>query len=233
MSGLTGAVEAGGGNSALSGPPAVCVGSANPPASSAGVSPRGNSSSASGLPRVSATIRSRTRSSSRPAIAESSSARASPSLRPSTTSSGSPQTLVAAHARANTIPTRSASRRRARTQASAPRLIQPLRVIDDTPAAAPRPPPRTGSAPPARRETGPAPPPSLSPNAIPSASRCGPGSCSSRSSIGAHSCCRPGERQLHLGLHPRPPARRDILPPLDQVFQQRGLPEPRLAPQDQ
>ena len=41
-------------------------GSPNPPASSAGVSPRGSSSSASGLPRVSATIRSRTRSSKPP-----------------------------------------------------------------------------------------------------------------------------------------------------------------------
>ena len=52
----------------------------NPPASSAGVNPRGSSSNASGLPRVSATIRSRTRASSGPASADSSSARAS--LRP-------------------------------------------------------------------------------------------------------------------------------------------------------
>ena len=41
-------------------------GAANPPASSAALMPRGSSSRASGLPRVSATIRSRTRSSSRP-----------------------------------------------------------------------------------------------------------------------------------------------------------------------
>ena len=52
-------------------------GSPNPPASSAGVRPWGSSSSASGLPRVSATMRSRTRSSSLPRIAESSRARAS------------------------------------------------------------------------------------------------------------------------------------------------------------
>ena len=51
-------------------------GSPKPPARSAGVSPRGSSSSASGLPRVSATIRSRTRASSGPGITESSSARA-------------------------------------------------------------------------------------------------------------------------------------------------------------
>ena len=56
----------------------------NPPASSPGVSPRGSSSSASGLPRVSATIRSRTRSSSGPGRADCSSARASPSASPST-----------------------------------------------------------------------------------------------------------------------------------------------------
>ena len=48
---------------ASAGPPS----SPNPPASSAGVRPRGSSSNASGLPRVSATIRSRTRSSSGPA----------------------------------------------------------------------------------------------------------------------------------------------------------------------
>jgi hypothetical protein len=45
-----------------------------PPASSAAPSPRGSSNGASGLPRVSATIRSRTRSSSGPVITESSSA---------------------------------------------------------------------------------------------------------------------------------------------------------------
>ena len=62
----------------------------NPPASSAADSPRGSSSNAKGLPRVSATIRSITRSSTRPAIAEPSTPRASSSFRPSTMSSGSP-----------------------------------------------------------------------------------------------------------------------------------------------
>ena len=60
----------------------VTAGRPNPPASSAGVSPRGSSSSASGLPRVSAMIRSRTRASSGPARAESSSARAWSVLQP-------------------------------------------------------------------------------------------------------------------------------------------------------
>jgi hypothetical protein len=50
-------------------------GSPNPPASSAGVHPRGSSNSASGLPRASATIWSRTCTSSGAASTESSSAR--------------------------------------------------------------------------------------------------------------------------------------------------------------
>ena len=52
--------------------------------------PRGNSNNASGLPCVSATMRSRTRSSSGQRTTESSSARASASASPLTTSSGSP-----------------------------------------------------------------------------------------------------------------------------------------------
>ena len=50
-------------------------GSPNPPASSAGVNPRGSSNNASGLPPVSATIWSRTRASRGPVSTESSSAR--------------------------------------------------------------------------------------------------------------------------------------------------------------
>ena len=66
------------------------LGSSNPPASSAGVRPRGSSRSASGFPRASAMTRSRTCSSRRPGHAESSSARASMSLSPPSSSSGSP-----------------------------------------------------------------------------------------------------------------------------------------------
>ena len=62
-----GATRRAGGSSARSGSPTVASsGSAKPPASSAALNPRGSSNSASGLPRVSATMRSRTRSSSRP-----------------------------------------------------------------------------------------------------------------------------------------------------------------------
>ena len=54
-------------------------GNPNPPASCAGESPRGSSNNANGLPRVSATSWSATRSSSRPGITDARSARASAS----------------------------------------------------------------------------------------------------------------------------------------------------------
>src|SRR4051812_44154567 len=65
-------------------------GSPKPPASSAGVNLCGSSSSANGLPRVSATTRSRTCWSSGPRIAESSTAPASSLLKPPTDRSGRP-----------------------------------------------------------------------------------------------------------------------------------------------
>ena len=105
-------------------------GSPNPPASCAGVSPRGSSSNASGLPRVSATIWSRTRASSGPASTESSSARASPSASPSTASSGSPASSSPGSRAAKTRTTDSAaSRRETNPSACAEALIQPLLVI--------------------------------------------------------------------------------------------------------
>ena len=93
----------------------IVAGSPNPPASSAGVKPRGSSSSAKGLPRVSATIRSRTTASSGPTSAPSSRLRASPSPSPSICSSGRPRKCwsSATGRAANTRATDSASRRRA------------------------------------------------------------------------------------------------------------------------
>ena len=90
-------------------------GSPNPPASSAGVNPRGSSISASGLPRASPRIRALTRSSSGPGIVVSSSSRASSAASPSITSSGSPsRTCSSPDSRsANTRPSRSARSRRA------------------------------------------------------------------------------------------------------------------------
>ena len=85
----------------------------NPPARSACVSPRGSSSKANGLPRVSDTIRSRTRSSIGPGSTESSRARASVCRRPPTASSGNPARSPLTTRDANTRPTDSAPRRRA------------------------------------------------------------------------------------------------------------------------
>ena len=81
---------------------------------------RGSSSSASGLPRVSATIRSRTRSSSGPATTVASSSRASRSSSPPTASSGNPSKCRSplGSRTARTSPTDSAPKRRA-TNASA------------------------------------------------------------------------------------------------------------------
>ena len=105
----------------------------NPPASSAAETFRGTSSRASGMPRVSATMRSRTRGSIPPNITDSSRSRASASDRPPITSSGSP-------ANASAPPSRAAKTMRDRLGQQAPRdegerlhrhLVEPLRVVDD------------------------------------------------------------------------------------------------------
>ena len=113
--------------------------SPNPPASSAGVKPRGSSSNASGLPRVSATIRSRTRSSSGPVTTVASNSRASRSSSPPTASSGNPSKCRSplGSRTAKTNPTDSAPRRRAtNANACAEASVEPLRVVDDADAAA-------------------------------------------------------------------------------------------------
>ena len=198
-------------------------------------SPRGSSSSASGLPRVSAMIRSRTRSSSMNRTAEPSSARASPLRRPCTSSSGTCRSSSPGSRAANTIPTGSASSRRAtKRQRQRRGLIEPLRVVDDAQQ-------RTllghlreqARAPPARRGTDPAAAPALRPNTISSAWRCGAGSRSSRSSIGAHSWCRPANASSISDSTPTARATRQVRRRLDQVLEQRRLPDPGLAPQDQ
>ena len=94
--------------------------------------PRGSSSSASGLPCVSATIRSRTRASSGPASAESSSARASSSRRPPRRQLRQPGQLrrPGPGPRTPARPGRPASRRATNPRACADALVQPLLVID-------------------------------------------------------------------------------------------------------
>ena len=95
-------------------------------------SPRGSSSNASGLPRVSAMIRSRTRSSSMNRTAEPSSARASPLRRPCTSSSDRCRELLARLARGEHDPDRLGQQAPGdEGQRQRRRLIQPLRVIDD------------------------------------------------------------------------------------------------------
>ncbi len=102
----------------------------NPPASAAGGSPRGSSSKASGLPCVSATMRSRTRSSSGQRTTESSSTRASASASPSTTSSGSPVKSALGSPRReyhqHRVGHQPARRKRQRLGR---RSVQPLRVV--------------------------------------------------------------------------------------------------------
>ena len=109
-------------------------GSPNPPASSAGVNPRGSSISASGLPRVSSRIRAFTRSSSGPGIVASSSSRASSAASPSITSSGSPSSACSSpdsrSANTNPDPLRQEPARHERERLRG-HPVEPLRVVDD------------------------------------------------------------------------------------------------------
>ena len=168
----------------------VTSGSPNPPASSAGVNPRGTSSRASGLPRDSATSRSRTRSSRRPGSAAASSARASSSPSPPTINSGRPLNSRASlgSRTANTKPTASAKRRRA-TNARAWADVSSSHWASSTTqtsgcfsaASESRP---SRARPTTKRSGGGL---TARPNAVSSASRCGAGRRSRRSSIDAHS----------------------------------------------
>ena len=163
----------------------------NPPASSAGVNPRGSSNNANGFPRVSATSRSRTRSSNGTRTAEPNSARASPSRRPSTASFGNPSSSSPASRVTNTSATDSANKRRA-TNTSACAEARSSHCASSTThtsgcsSAASESKLRTAN--PTRNRSGAFPTPS--PNATPSAFCCGAGSRSRRSSIGAHNCCK-------------------------------------------
>ena len=202
-----GAARAGARSPARSGPPAAArrAGRTRRPAR-VGVNPRGSSSSASGLPRglgedpvphplvqrpgdrrvqqragvlVAQPLDHQLR---QPAERGSSPARAPRTpARPARPAAGAPRTPASAP-----TPGRATGRRRRRRPAAAPPPRRPA-----------------GSAPPARPGSGPAAVPALRPNAVPSASRCGPGRRPSRSSIGAQSCMQAGERELHLGLDAR------------------------------
>ena len=93
-------------------------------------------------------------------------------------------------ARGRRTPSRSAPRAGAARRTRAPARTRDRAIAHrrrGTPAAAPRPPRPAGSAPPGRPRSDPGWPPSCSPKATRSASRCGPGSPSRPPSIGAHS----------------------------------------------
>jgi hypothetical protein len=168
----------------------IVPGSPNPPASSAAVQPRGSSSRASGLPCASAMIWSRTRASSGPVSAESSSARASSSRSPPITSSGNPARSPVGTRAPNTTPTDSAPSRRATNARTCAEALSShcssstmhtsgrFSAISDS---------RPRAARPIRNRSGAG--PALRPNAVRNASRCGAGRRSRRSSIGAHRWC--------------------------------------------
>ena len=159
----------------------------NPPASSAAVKPRGSSKMASGLPPVSATICSRTRASIGPASTEFSSARASCSGSLPTASSGSPARSPPGIRVPNTRATDSAPSRRATNastcaEARSSHCASSTRHTSGCLAAASA--SRLSTARPTRNLSGTG--PALRPNAVRTASACGSGNTSSRSSSGAH-----------------------------------------------
>ena len=168
-------------------------GSPNPPASSAAVNPRGSSRSASGLPRVSATIRSRTRSSSRPGMSRSRAARAH-RRRPArgSTSSGSPARSAGVAGLAHREDQRDRLGHQAagdEPEASAPRrdpAIARRRRRTRAGGPAPTSESRPSTARPTRKRSGGG--PALQPEHRARAPRAaGPGRRSSRSRNGAHS----------------------------------------------
>ena len=111
----------------------TAAGKPNPPASCVGLNPRGSSSRASGFPRVSTTIRSSTRSSSRAGKTDSNSARASRRPKGPTCSVGQTGERVAQLSRREheRDPLRQQAARHER-QRPRRRTVEPLRVIDDS-----------------------------------------------------------------------------------------------------
>ena len=170
------------------------VGTAKPPASSAGLKQRGRASRASGLPRVSATTRSRTRSSSGPGTAIWSNARASASSSPRSSSSGKPRSWSCGR-----VAYSEHQRDRLRQHATRDKgeharrsVVEPLEVVHD---AEQRALPGVGRQQAERRQrdqelvrgiAG-----GLARERPWTASRCGWGSSASGSSSGAHNWCTP------------------------------------------
>ena len=208
--------------------------SPNPPASCAGLSPRGSSSSASGLPFVSATIRSRTCSSSRNPTAERSSARASWSGKPRTSRSASPRNCSPGSRAAKISPTGSASSRRA-ANASTCADARSSHCASSTTHSSGRSSATSDSkvstASPTRNRSGavPCPQPERDPQRVALRTRQPLQPVQQRRA----QLMQAGERQLHLRLHPCRPGHPHIRRRPGHVLQQRRLAHPRLTPHHQ
>ena len=160
--------------------------SPKPPATSAGVKSRSSSSIASGTPRVSLMICSRTRGSRGAVRIESSSAPASTSLNSPTASSGSPARSSLMARAAKIKPTDSAPRRRAtkaRTSAEPRSSHCSSSTTQRSGCSSATSESRFSTARPTKKRSGGR--PEATPNAVRSASLCGAGRASRRSSIDA------------------------------------------------
>ena len=179
-------------------------------------------------------IRSRTGASRANGTVELSSARASPSTSPRTSSCGRCRSSSPGSRAANTSPTGSASSRRA-TKASVSAEVRSSHCASSTTHSSGRcsaaSETRLSTARPTRNRSGAS--PGLRPKTIRSASRCGPGSRSSRSRSGAHSWCRLAKASSISDSTPTARATVTSERRLDEVLQQRRLPDPGLAAQHQ
>ena len=208
----------------------------NPPASSAGVKRRGSSSSASGLPRVSATIRSRTRSSSGPVTTVASNSCASRSSSPPTASSASPSKCRSplGSRTAKTSPTDSAPRRRA-TNASACAEAASSHCASSTTHTSGRSSAtsesRLRTARPTRNRSGAS--PSRKPNAVPMRIALRAGKALQTSQERRAQLLQPRVRKLHLRLDSGRPGDVATRRVLRQILQQRALAHPGLPAQHQ
>ena len=212
-------------------------GSPNPPASSAGVNPRGSSISASGLPRASPRIRAL-----HPLVERPRDRRVQQQPR-----------LVGGQPLDHELrqPVERRARRRTRAARTPGPAAPPAAGAPRTPASAPTPGRATArrrrctrsgcssaasasrlrTASPTRKRSGGG--PALRPNAVLSASRCGLRQLLEPAEHRRAQRVQAGERELHLGLDARRPGDPASLRGRRQVPQQRGLADPRLAAQDQ
>ena len=211
--------------------------SPSPPGSCVAASARGSSRIASGLPRVSATSRSRTRSSRRPGMTVASRARASSSGRPAERQLRQAGQLAlvgrVAHARTRSPPTRPAAVAR-RSRAPGPRRHRATGRHRRSTAAAARAATsasRLSAARATRKRSGAA--PDARPSATPRAACCGSWKSVEPVEHRRAELMQPRERQLHLGLDAGEPRDAEARRLPGAMVQQRRLADARLAADDQ